>query len=59
MEAEVPDDLVARTSEFVREIVLPREDEVDGDVTAAGGEELRRQLQTEVRKRGLLSPTRR
>ncbi|MGY1638711.1 acyl-CoA dehydrogenase family protein [Geodermatophilus sp. SYSU D00742] len=49
-------DLVARTREFVREVVLPVEDRFDGDVTAAGGDDLRRELQDGARRRGLLAP---
>ncbi|SFK56080.1 acyl-CoA dehydrogenase family protein [Geodermatophilus ruber] len=54
-EPDVPD-LVARTREFVREVVLPVEDRFDGDVTAAGGDGLRRELQGAARARGLLAP---
>ncbi|MGK5114631.1 acyl-CoA dehydrogenase family protein [Geodermatophilus sp. CPCC 205506] len=49
-------DIVARTREFVREAVLPVEDRFDGDVTAAGGDDVRRRLQGEARARGLLAP---
>ncbi|SEP05426.1 acyl-CoA dehydrogenase family protein [Trujillonella endophytica] len=54
-EADVPQ-LVERTREFVRTEVLPVEDRFDGDVTAAGGDDLRRQLQAGARERGLLTP---
>jgi acyl-CoA dehydrogenase len=54
-EPDVPD-LVARTRELVREVVLPVEDRFDGDVTAAGGDALRRELQGAARERGLLAP---
>jgi hypothetical protein len=37
--------LASRTREFVRAEVLPAEDEFDGDVTAAAGDDLRRRLQ--------------
>jgi hypothetical protein len=37
-------DLASRTREFVRAEVLPAEDELDGDVTAARGDDLRRRL---------------
>lgn len=53
--AEVAD-LVARTRKFVREQVLPIEDRHDGDITHAGGDELRRTLQSQAREQGLLSP---
>lgn len=49
-------DLAARTAQFVREVVLPIDDRFDGDVTAAGGDRLRRELQAEARGRGLLAP---
>jgi hypothetical protein len=49
-------DLTARTQKFVREVVLPIEDRFDGDVTAAGGDALRRELQAAARERGLLAP---
>ncbi|GAA4102662.1 acyl-CoA dehydrogenase family protein [Nocardioides kongjuensis] len=48
--------LVAETEEFVRREVLPIEDEHDGDVEAAGGEDLRRELQAKAAAAGLLSP---
>jgi acyl-CoA dehydrogenase len=48
--------LVAATSEFIGRVVLPIEDAHDGDVDAAGGEELRRTLQGKARDLGLLSP---
>lgn len=48
-------DLAVRTAEFVRDIVLPLEDDVDGDVEAAGGDALRRELQAFASARGLLS----
>jgi acyl-CoA dehydrogenase len=53
--AEV-DDLVARTRAFVREEVVPVEDRHDGDITAAGGDVLRRQLQARALELGLLAP---
>ena len=49
-------ELVTRTRQFVRDEVLPVEDTFDGDVTAAGGDHLRRQLQEGARTRGLLAP---
>ncbi len=49
-------DTVARTSSFVREVVLPVEDAAGGDVEKAGGDGVRRELQAEARARGLLSP---
>lgn len=49
-------DTVARTSSFVREVVLPVEDAAGGDIERAGGDAVRRELQAEARSRGLLSP---
>ncbi|MGZ6754290.1 MAG: acyl-CoA dehydrogenase family protein, partial [Nocardioides sp.] len=49
-------DLAARTTRFVREVVLPVEDAHGGDVAAAGGDDLRRRLQEQARDAGLLSP---
>ena len=51
-----PSDLALRTRQFVRDVVLPIEDLNHGDVEAAGGDSLRRELQAEARARGLLSP---
>ncbi|MFE6509446.1 acyl-CoA dehydrogenase family protein [Nocardioides sp. NPDC057767] len=48
--------LTIATEDFVRREVLPVEDEWDGDVHAAGGEQLRRELQAKSRKAGLLAP---
>ena len=49
-------DLALRTRSFVREHVLPVDDEFDGDIAAAGGDELRRGLQAAARQAALLSP---
>lgn len=49
-------ELAARTRAFVLEEVIPHEDRSDGDVTAAGGDALRRELQADARERGLLAP---
>ncbi len=48
--------LVAASREFIRTEVLPLDDEHDGDIEAAGGEELRRRLQAKARAAGLLAP---
>lgn len=53
--AEVAD-LASRTGSFVRQHVLPIEDQYGGDVTAAGGDALRVELQSVARDAGLLSP---
>jgi acyl-CoA dehydrogenase len=55
----VPDELlalVARTSSFVTDVVLPVEDASGGDIEVAGGDGLRRELQAQARELGLLSP---
>lgn len=50
------DELVTATRAFVREVVLPLDDEHDGDIEAAGGEALRVELQSAAREAGLLAP---
>ncbi|MFD0577630.1 acyl-CoA dehydrogenase family protein [Dactylosporangium darangshiense] len=50
------DDLVARTRAFIDAHVIPVEDESDGDVAAAGGEQLRLQLQQRARAEGVFAP---
>ena len=50
------DSLVAATREFVRSEVTPFDDAHDGDIQAAGGEELRVSLQSMAKARGLLTP---
>ncbi|GIJ79936.1 Acyl-CoA dehydrogenase [Micromonospora phaseoli] len=50
------DDLVARTRAFIDTHVIPVEDEFDGDVAAAGGDELRAGLQHEARAAGVFAP---
>jgi alkylation response protein AidB-like acyl-CoA dehydrogenase len=49
-------DLTERTAAFVRETVLPIEDEFGGDLTAAGGDRLRVDLQKQAKEARLLSP---
>lgn len=48
--------VVDATRRFVRDEVLPLDDEFDGDIEAAGGDEARRRLQAAARAQGLLSP---
>ena len=48
--------LVAATEAFVREHVLPVDDSYDGDVEAAGGDELRVKLQAAAREAGVFAP---
>ncbi|MGQ0845719.1 MAG: acyl-CoA dehydrogenase family protein [Sporichthyaceae bacterium] len=50
------DDLARRTAEFVRREVLPIEDAHDGDVAAAGGDDLRVKLQAAARAEGIFAP---
>ena len=56
MERPELDDLVQRTRTFIRSEVLPLDDEHDGDIEAAGGDDLRRRLQTAARAVGLAAP---
>ncbi|WP_330254119.1 acyl-CoA dehydrogenase family protein [Nocardia sp. NBC_00565] len=48
--------LAERTRTFIRERVLPLEDAHDGDITAAGGDALRVELQQAARDAGLFAP---
>lgn len=50
------DDLVQRVHTFVEGTVEPIEQEHGGDIEAAGGDTLRRELQREARDLGLLAP---
>ena len=50
------DQLVATTRSFIAEHVIPVDDEFDGDVEAAGGDELRVRLQGIARDAGILTP---
>lgn len=50
------DDLVDRTRTFVRDRVLPLDDEHDGDIEAAGGDAARRTLQDAAREAGISAP---
>jgi alkylation response protein AidB-like acyl-CoA dehydrogenase len=49
-------DLVDRTAAFIAADVVPVEDEFDGDVEAAGGDDLRVRLQAAARERGIFAP---
>ncbi|WP_067678482.1 acyl-CoA dehydrogenase family protein [Nocardia miyunensis] len=53
--AEVQD-LAQRTREFVRARVLPVEDAHGGDITAAGGDKVRAELQEAARAAGVFAP---
>lgn len=48
--------LATRTRSFVEAHVLPVEDRFDGDVEAAGGDGLRRELQDRAREAGIFAP---
>ncbi|MCX4099187.1 acyl-CoA dehydrogenase family protein [Nocardia sp. alder85J] len=48
--------LVERTREFVRTEVLPVEDGHHGDITAAGGDEMRKHLQAAAKAAGVFAP---
>ena len=48
--------VVERTRTLVREVVLPLDDDHDGDVEAAGGEELRTRLQAAAKEAGVFAP---
>lgn len=50
------DAVIARTRTFVRETVLPLDDEHDGDIAAAGGDDVRRSLQEAARQAGVFAP---
>lgn len=50
------DDLITRTRTFVNTHVLPVEDEHDGDIEAAGGDQLRVHLQESARAAGIFAP---
>lgn len=50
------EDLVARTETFIAESVLPLDDEHDGDIAAAGGDETRVRLQAGAREAGIFAP---
>ena len=49
-------ELVDKTTTFVREHVLPIENEFHGDITAAGGDDLRRRLGDAAREAGVFAP---
>ena len=48
--------LVEKTGAFTRDMVLPLEDEHDGDITAAGGDTLRVELQKAAKDAGVFAP---
>lgn len=50
------DAIVARTEDFIATSVLPLDDEYDGDIAAAGGDEARIELQAGAREAGVFAP---
>ena len=48
--------LIERTREFVRETVLPIEDEHHGDIAVAGGDDIRVTMQEKARAAGVFAP---
>ncbi len=49
-------DLLSVTADFIENTVMPVDDRYDGDVTAAGGDALRIELQGKARALGILAP---
>jgi acyl-CoA dehydrogenase len=49
-------DLIARTEQFIRDEVLPVEDAHGGDITAAGGDAIRADLQKAAKAAGVFAP---
>lgn len=49
-------DLVARTEKFIADVVLDVEDQFDGDITAAGGDTRRRELNAAAKAAGVFAP---
>ncbi|HNP57951.1 MAG TPA: acyl-CoA dehydrogenase family protein [Gordonia sp. (in: high G+C Gram-positive bacteria)] len=49
-------DLVARTQAFIAEHVAPVEEQFHGDITAAGGDDLRRELNAKAKAAGIFAP---
>ncbi|WP_280339539.1 acyl-CoA dehydrogenase family protein [Nocardia neocaledoniensis] len=48
--------LVERTGDFIRGVVVPLDDANDGDIAAAGGDALRRDLQQQAKAAGIFAP---
>ncbi|AZG46402.1 acyl-CoA dehydrogenase family protein [Gordonia insulae] len=49
-------EIVDKTSRFVRDQVLPIENSYGGDITAAGGDDLRRELNAKAKAEGIFAP---
>ena len=50
------DAVVTATTEFINAEVLPLDDRFDGDITAAGGDEMCQRLQAGARDAGIFAP---
>jgi acyl-CoA dehydrogenase len=48
--------VAARTRDFIRSVVLPIDDQFDGDITAAGGDAVREKLQSAARDWRVFAP---
>ena len=51
-----PAQSATRTREFIQSVVLPIDDEFDGDITAAGGDAVREKLQAAARESKVFAP---
>ncbi|MXP21882.1 acyl-CoA dehydrogenase [Gordonia sp. HNM0687] len=49
-------EVVEKTTRFVREYVLPLENEHRGDINAAGGDDLRREMNAKAKVEGIFAP---
>ena len=49
-------DIVEKTNRFIRDYVLPLEDAAAGDITAAGGDDLRREMNAKAKAEGIFAP---
>ncbi|WP_168706546.1 acyl-CoA dehydrogenase family protein [Gordonia paraffinivorans] len=49
-------ELVEKTERFIRDYVLPIEEAHNGDITAAGGDDLRREMNAKAKAEGIFAP---
>ncbi len=49
-------DIVEKTSRFVRDQILPIEYQYGGDITAAGGDDIRREMNAKAKAEGIFAP---
>ncbi|MEE3850041.1 acyl-CoA dehydrogenase family protein [Gordonia sp. LSe1-13] len=49
-------EIVDKTTQFVRDYVLPLENEHGGDINAAGGDDLRREMNAKAKAEGIFAP---